>query len=153
MESDPTPAGTELRRHLLGLIGLALLSVGVYFSIWPPQHAQSEFLQGSCTKAGLVLLAVWLAFPQLDQVPGWLLASGTLTLIVIAARPQILLVVLRYLVILGPLFALLWILRPKTWSRFRETRAGRVVKQLIGLAAVPDTKRDRPSSRRMDPKP
>ncbi len=62
---------TSFRRNLLGVMGLTCLSVGVYFYLWPPSLASAEFLQGSCVKSGLVLIAAWLAYPQIDRMPGW----------------------------------------------------------------------------------
>lgn len=148
MEDVVTPAGSAVRRHLVGLAGLALLAVGVYSLIWPPQEASSELMQGSCIKAGLVLLAFWLAFPQLDRLPMWAVVSSTLALLIVAVRPQILLTVVRLAIVLSPLLGILWLLRPQSWAKFRETPPGRILLKLIALASTTDH-----SKRRLTAKP
>lgn len=145
MERPKTAQETAVRRHLLGLIGLALVTVGLYFTAYPPAGASSEFLQGSCTKSGLVLLAIWLAFPHLDRLPGWLVTTTTLTLMVIAARPQILFSLVRIGTILAPLLGVLWLLRPKTWNRGRRCGAATTTTPR-GRASVPQGPRSQRES-------
>ena len=106
-----TAEGRSLRRHILGLSGLILLSVGIYFYIRPPDLASVEFVQGSCVKSGLILLATWLAFPQLDRLPGWLLGGLIIFMLAVATRPRIVFVLLRYGLILAPILGLIWMLR------------------------------------------
>lgn len=145
MEAPHTYRASSIRRHLLGLSGLIFLAVGIYFVVWPPTDASSEFLQGSCTKAGLVLLAFWLAFPQLDRMPGWVVVSTVGGILLVAVRPQIVLTVIRLAVVLSPILGLIWLLRPQSWSHFRETLPGRILARLLQLASTEDPVR---SSRR-----
>jgi hypothetical protein len=107
------PTHSSIRRHLLGISGLICLAVGIYFTIRPPELASAEFVQGSCVKAGLVLCAAWLAFPQVDRLPGWMFAGLVGLLLVLATRPRIVVVLLRFAMFLVPIFVLIWVLRPK----------------------------------------
>lgn len=152
METIDSRTGSSIRRHLVGLTGLALLSLGVYALIWPTQDS-SELLQGSCIKAGLVLLAFWLAFPQLDRLPLWAVGSTTCGLLFLAVRPQILLSVVRLAIVLSPLLGILWLLRPQSWAKFRETPTGKIVVRLIALATPSDdsTKRLTAKGQRRSP--
>lgn len=101
----------EWRRHAMGCIAAILLAVGIVFSIYPPGQAAAQFLQGSCIKSGLVLGAAWLAYPQLNRLPGWLFSSLIVFLIAAAARPRVVMALSRYAVFLLPLFFAIWLLR------------------------------------------
>lgn len=115
-----------MRRHLLGLIAIALLVVGVYFYIRPPEASHLSFVHGSCIKSGTVLLAMWAAYPQLMRLPGWLIATVCGVLMVFVARPQLLLIVLRYGIFLLPILLLLWLLRPRKARTRRKDGDGPV---------------------------
>ncbi len=103
----------SVRRHSLGVAGILCLGIGIYFTISPPANASVEFLQGSCIKSGLVLLATWLAFDQLDRLPTWLFVTSVGTFLAIAVRPRIVLAMLRSLMFLAPILFLIWALRPR----------------------------------------
>jgi hypothetical protein len=108
------PASSSLRRHLLGAFGLICLAAGGYFYARPPDVASVEFLQGSCIKSGLVLIAAWLAFPQIDRLPGWVFGVLVGFLLAVAVRPKVVILLLRMAMLLLPIFVLIWLLRPKT---------------------------------------
>ena len=50
------------RRHLLGLLALALIGVGLYCLA---QYGSSSVVAGLCLRAGAMLGAIWLALPQI----------------------------------------------------------------------------------------
>jgi hypothetical protein len=95
----------------MGGIAATLLAVGIAFSIWPPSEATAQFLQGSCIKSGLVLGAAWLAYPQLDRLPGWLFSGLIVFLMAAAVRPRVVMALSRYAVFLLPLVFAIWLLR------------------------------------------
>jgi hypothetical protein len=109
--TDGPHSYTTVRRNLLGVIGLLSLAVGIYFYVRPPDVASVEFVQGSCIKSGFVLLAAWLAFPQLDRMPGWLFAVLVGGLLTVAVRPRLVIVALRAGLYVLPVLALIWLLR------------------------------------------
>ena len=104
---------TALRRHLMGVAGLLLLGSGICFWIWPVEGASATFWQGSSIKSGLVLLATWLAFPQLERLPGWVVTSVVVFALAVAVRPRVVLVLVRVAWIFVPILFLIWILRPR----------------------------------------
>jgi hypothetical protein len=110
-------APSSLRRNLLGASGLICLLIGIYLSVWPLDGSSAEFAQGMCIKSGLVLMAAWLAFPQLDRLPGWMLLTVVALLLVLATRPRIMFVMVRMGIFLLPIFFLIWLLRPKAARR------------------------------------
>ena len=119
MNSHPQRTGIQssTRRHLVGLSGMGLLAVGIYFYIFPPTTGSVEFLQGSCVKSGLILVVTWLAFPQLDRLPVWLFVAIVGGLLAVAVRPRVVLAMMRYAVIFVPILVMIWFLRPKRRSR------------------------------------
>ena len=74
-----------MRRILLGLFALAFLIAGlVTVPIWDPALGEN-YLAFLCIKVGLVLGAIWLAMPQVEDVlkktPPWLWAVIGLSLL------------------------------------------------------------------------
>ncbi len=90
-----------MQRHLLGIIAIVLLAVGaVAFG------TSQEALAGTCLRVAAVLGLLWLALPQLRDVPLWLSGAIGMTLLVVMRFPKLLLAVL-------PLAVVLWLLRPR----------------------------------------
>jgi hypothetical protein len=113
-------ASSSLRRRLLGVSGLACLVIGGSLMLWPPEASSAQFLYGMCIKSGLVLLAAWLAMPQLDRIPGWMFAGVVGLILLVAVRPQVVLIVLRVGIFFLPIFFLVWLLRPKAARRWHR---------------------------------
>lgn len=121
MSSDCV-ASSSFRRHLIGASGLLCLAIGGSLMIWPAQASSAQFVYGMCIKVGLVLLAAWLALPQLDRIPGWLFATVLGLILLVAVRPQMVLILVRVGVVLLPIFFAIWLLRPKTWRGAQRSR-------------------------------
>ena len=106
-----------MRRHILGILALLFLVGGVAFWIWPPRPGSMEFLHGTCIKVGLVLAAIWAAYPQLVRLPGWVFGAIVGVMVLAAIRPKvtglILIAAVKYSAYLIPVFILLWFLRPR----------------------------------------
>jgi len=102
-----------MRRHLLGLFGAVLLLAGAVLWFLPPAAPDLEYLYGSCIKAGTVLLIAWLAYPQLQQVPGWALAVLLVGIVITAAWPRAVPALLSYALLLLPVLLVIWLLRPR----------------------------------------
>ena len=96
-----------MRRHALGIISVVLLILGVYFFVWPPSAAAQQWLHGSCIRIGLVMLAVWLAYPHLVRIPKWMVGGLLVGMAVVAVRPKLVVLVI-------PLLVAFWLLRPRT---------------------------------------
>lgn len=77
-----------LQRNLFGLCGLALVVFGAIGSM---TQADSSF-PSICLRAGLVILAIWLALPQLSgrnaSVSGLFVAGIIVLIVVFSSRPR-----------------------------------------------------------------
>ena len=62
--------GLLVRRHILGLIALALLGLGTITSLIP-SLADYQVLALGGLRVGIVLGVLWLAWPDLDRLPRW----------------------------------------------------------------------------------
>jgi hypothetical protein len=94
-----------MRRHALGIIALVLLAVGI------GTLATSEgALSGTCLRVGGVLAILWLAWPQLQEIPLWLVGVIGVALLVVLRFPKLLWAAV-------PLAFVLWLLRPRAPRR------------------------------------
>jgi hypothetical protein len=98
----------------MGVAGVLLLATGICLLIWPLESANGVFWQGSSIKSGLVLLAAWLAFPQLQRLPGWILTSIVVFGLAVAIRPRVVLALTRVAWVFVPILVLIWLLRPRS---------------------------------------
>ncbi len=68
--------------------------------IFPGEGAALKQLYAACCRLGPALVALWLAYPQLERLPGWLLQVIPLVVILGAYRPRILLVAIPIVIAL-----------------------------------------------------
>ena len=94
------------RRLTIGIIGWLLLIVGIGLFFFGPRNDTGMMLCGACVRVGLIMLALWLAFPQVSRVPPWIYGCSLAALIVVAARP-------KWIIWVGPALLALWFLRPR----------------------------------------
>lgn len=99
-----------MRRHLIGIIALLCLVGTVAFEIRPPEGAWDTVLQGGCSRGGALAAVVWLAYPDVRRIPGWLWSMLLAVLVVVAIRPRTVLLAI-------PLIIILAILRPRAGRR------------------------------------
>lgn len=107
----------DIRRHLMGLFGIAFLVGGVsLLLVKGASDSQWSMFASICIRVGLMLGAIWLAFPQLvgltKRFPPWLMGTVAVSGLVVAARP-------RMILYLGPVVAAIaflqfvgWIFKP-----------------------------------------
>ena len=102
-----------MQRTAIGILTLGLLALAL---VWPFVQPESDGtlplgLPARGDRAG----ALWLAYPQVSRLPPWQVAGVTGAMAVIAARPKLVLIVLRPKVLLVsiPLLVALWFLRPR----------------------------------------
>jgi hypothetical protein len=105
---------------MLGLLAIAMLVGGVAIYLAGVVAASFASLSGPLLRAGLVLGALWLAWPQLGRIitrlPQWLAVAAAAILFVGIIRP-------RFLFVIIPLALLLWFLGPVLARRFTGTPA------------------------------
>jgi len=54
---------------------------------WPLRGLPDAF-QGGCVRAGLLFAAVWLAYDQVQRLPGWVVATFPVLLVLLIVRPR-----------------------------------------------------------------
>ncbi len=77
-----------MRRHIIGIIALLLLLGACIYWISPPQSEWSHQLEAACWRVGPLLVMLWIAYPQLHYMPGWLWAAVPVLVIVLARWPR-----------------------------------------------------------------
>ena len=103
-----------MNRTHLGFCALALLAIGgiAYRSF--PGDANAVGFAGGCIRMGVVLGALWLAWPQitgfLSRAPRWLLVASGIAIVVCVVKPILLLLAV-------PALALLWFFGPKLQTK------------------------------------
>ncbi|MFG0262586.1 MAG: hypothetical protein ACF788_09375 [Novipirellula sp. JB048] len=87
----------NLRRLLLLLIAIALL-IGSAATWWWGEESSARFAAAAMGRVGLVLLALWLAWPSLRRPARWFPPAaaviGVISLMVLAAQPRLVFAVL-----------------------------------------------------------
>ncbi len=90
-----------MQRHAIGATAIVLIVLGVW------THGDTESaVSGVCLRVGAVLGFLWLALPQLQRVPPWLIGVLAVSLLVVMRWPKLLLAAV-------PLAIVLWLLRPR----------------------------------------
>jgi len=95
-----------MRRHAIGIIALGLLAAAAALAIWPHEWADNVALLGALVRVGVVMVVLWLAYPDLQRLPGWIPAVVVVLLVILAFRP-------RWFLIALPIVIALAILRPR----------------------------------------
>jgi hypothetical protein len=98
-----------MRRHILGLLAMAFLLGAAASWLWSPAEKYA-LLQGVACRVGIFLSVWWLAYPDVDRLPGWLLLALPALLAVVVFRPKVMLLVIPALIVLA-------VLRPRLWRR------------------------------------
>lgn len=64
-----------MRRTTLGILAIFLLVVGLIVALRGPEDGSAAGFAGGCVRVGLILGALWLAWPQIiagiKRLPGW----------------------------------------------------------------------------------
>ena len=102
-----------MRRLGFGIAAVFFLIAGCYFW-WRSPRGAEIWVQGAAVRIGLVLTAIWLAYPELKRIPGWLSAVLLIAFAVVAIRP-------RLVVVVAPAIFAIWILRPRQPKSKRST--------------------------------
>ena len=102
-----------MRRTLLGILSIVLLVVGLGMVI---RLGIGTAVGSMCLRIGLVLGAIWLAFPQVDEIskriPPWLIGTIALGIVIIAAAPRAFIVIAPVLVGIAIVQFIGWMFKP-----------------------------------------
>jgi hypothetical protein len=88
-----------VRRRILGIAALVLLAIAVVLWLWQPVlegpwAANWLSSMAFCFRMGALLGAAWLAFDDVQRLPGWLLLVLPMLVIVLVKSPKIFLLLL-----------------------------------------------------------
>jgi len=85
-----------MQRRILGVAAiLFLLGAAVLWWRWPGMEVQLAFL----SRMGAVLVAAWLAYDDVQRLPGWVLLLLPVVLIVVVRWPRLMLLLIPALVL------------------------------------------------------
>ena len=87
-----------MQRRILGVAAVAFLLVACAIRFWRPEMAiELAFF----SRMGALLLAAWLAYEDVQRLPGWLLLVLPVVLVVIVRWPRLFLLLIPALVVLA----------------------------------------------------
>jgi hypothetical protein len=105
-----------MRRHLIGILSIALLAFAAILWLFQPTiDGMMLQLEAACWRIGACLAVLWLAYPDLLNIPRWFWLTMPVLLIIIAKWPRIFLLLI-------PLLILFAIFRPRLSSRSTSNR-------------------------------
>ena len=64
-----------MRRHILGIIAMAFLLGAAALWLWSPGEKYCAAAKAMACRVGVFLAVWWLAYPDVDRLPGWLLLA------------------------------------------------------------------------------
>ncbi|MGO8690122.1 MAG: hypothetical protein ACLQLG_10845 [Thermoguttaceae bacterium] len=89
-----------MRRHILGILAMAFLLGAAALWRWSP-GGNYLMLEGMAWRVGALLTAWWLAYPDLDRLPGWLLVVLPAAVLLVLYRPKFLWLIIPALIVLA----------------------------------------------------
>lgn len=108
----PGLSWNTVRRHMLGVFGLLLCVVAFILWWFYNTDGSMQMYLSICLRAGLVLIAIWLAFPQavaiLGRYPPWVIGLTVICGFLLVVRP-------RLIIIIGPLVGAMLVVQFVTW--------------------------------------
>ncbi|MGA2031042.1 MAG: hypothetical protein ABSG68_02195 [Thermoguttaceae bacterium] len=88
-----------MRRRAIGIIAILLLAIGLSSWLWLPGEGWQQSFQAVCCRVGAVMAALWLAYPDLERMPGWIWAIVPALVLIVAKWPKLLLLVIPALIV------------------------------------------------------
>jgi hypothetical protein len=105
-----------VRRHGFGIFGLLFLGALGVIVFGYGLSDETQFVASICMRVGLVLCAIWLAYPQLEKitqrVPPWMLGCILLGMLVVVVRPRMILYLAPVLAAIAVLQFVGWLFKP-----------------------------------------
>lgn len=77
---------------MIGIAAIALLAISAALFLFSDADALDsgwQQLTAACLRVGLTMGALWLAWPQLERLPSWLIVGVFTGLVLLALRPKL----------------------------------------------------------------
>jgi hypothetical protein len=85
-----------MQRRILGVSAIVFLLIAVAIWLWwPGMDIELAFF----SRMGAVLVAAWLAYDDVQRLPGWILLTLPVVLVVLVRWPRLLLLLIPALVV------------------------------------------------------
>jgi hypothetical protein len=89
-----------MQRTILGVLAIVLLlSAAILWLVW--RDAENTMTLAFCWRMGAVVTAAWLAYDDIQRLPGWLLATLPVLAIVLVRWPRYLLLIVPVVIVLA----------------------------------------------------
>lgn len=89
-----------MRRHIIGIMAVALLIGAVGFWIWPPaEQGLMVQLEATCWRMGGCLAVLWLAYPDLRNIPRRFWIALPVSILVLVKWPRLFLLAIPLLIL------------------------------------------------------
>ena len=90
-----------MRRQIAGIVALLALALGAATWMWPWE--QFPLLSGVCFRIAVLFAVVWLAFDEVQRLPGWIAVVVPVFLLLLVVRPRWALLALPVLILIAAL--------------------------------------------------
>ena len=87
-----------MQRRILAISAVVLLLSAAAIWLWWP-GPESKGALAFCWRAGALMAAAWLAFDDVQRLPGWILLTGPVVLIVAARWPRLVITLIPLLIL------------------------------------------------------
>jgi len=94
-----------MQRHAFGILALIFFATSAYLGIWLQDDVEPWFYS-ILLRVGIVLAALWLAYPELLRIPRWMYGVLAVAVSVVMIQP-------RFIVIVAPMVIFIWLLYSK----------------------------------------
>jgi hypothetical protein len=74
--------------------------------LWPSVSGEYPAVEGAFWRVGALMAVLWMAWPDLNRLPSWMLVFVPVVLLIIAVRP-------RWAIYLIPVLLVVALLRPR----------------------------------------
>ena len=85
---------------------MLLILGAVWYMFFPPEGAWEVQFEAAFWRLGAMMSVIWLAYPEVKRLPGWLVGTIPLLVVVLAIKP-------KWFLIAVPIVVALAILKPK----------------------------------------
>ena len=88
-----------MQRRILGIAAVVFLLVAGAIWCWRPETEIDLGLLSFFSRMGAILLAAWLAYEDVQRLPGWILVTLPVVLIVLVRWPRLLILLIPALAV------------------------------------------------------